>query len=261
MLQQAITNLASAQEIRKQSPDVPTKLRAGVHCRFVDDPDAALVRALRAGEAVAFDVLVKRHERRLLHVAMTITKNREDAEDAVQDSFINVFKHVDSFRGNSRFLSWLTRITINQALTTMRAKPRQTKSLDEDWEHQDGVTTWEISSPRYTPEELCSQREFERLLFGLTTGMKEASRRVLELRAVEDLPEEGIAQIMGLSLSAAKTHLFRARRDLRRRMERRLLSTRTPISKKTIGTDVYRRQAELWSRSTPRLAARHSPCQ
>jgi len=219
MLQQAITNPASALAVRNQPSDRPTKLRAG-HYRFEDDPDAALVNSLRAKEAMAFDLLVKRHERRLLNVAMRITKNREDAEDVVQDSFINVFKHLDSFRGASRFLSWLTRITINQALMKIRTKPRNTASLHELTESTGGLASCEIKNGGYTPEQLCYQREFERLVFHWTAGMKEDSRRVLELHAVEELADEEIAQVLGISLSAAKSRLFRARRELRERMEK-----------------------------------------
>src|SRR5215813_605532 len=217
---QKIKDPASAREVRNQTSDVPAKLRTTARYRFADDPDAALVSSFRAGNALAFDRLVKRHERRLLSVAIRITKNREDAEDAVQDSFLNVFKHLDSFRGASRFLSWLTRITINQALMKIRTKPRKTTSLDELTESTGGVASCEMKTGGYTPEQLCSQREFERLLLDWTAGMKEDSRRVLELHVFEDLADEEIAQVLGVSLSAAKRRLFRARRELRERMEK-----------------------------------------
>src|SRR5215469_3318159 len=74
------------------------------------DPDAALVAALKARTEGAFDDLVKQHGRRLLNVALKITKNREDAEDVVQESFLKVFKKIDGFRGSSKFVTWLTRI-------------------------------------------------------------------------------------------------------------------------------------------------------
>src|SRR5712675_2465079 len=77
------------------------------------DPDAALVEALKARTPAAFDDLVKRYGRRLLTVAMRITKNREDAEDVAQESFLKVFKKIDSFRGASKFATWLTQIAIN----------------------------------------------------------------------------------------------------------------------------------------------------
>lgn len=79
----------------------------------------------------AFEVLAKRNQGRLFKVALKITNNREDTEEAVQNAFLNAFKHLDDFRGDSRLATWLTRITINQALMAMRAKPRKTTSLDE----------------------------------------------------------------------------------------------------------------------------------
>src|SRR5215472_18268275 len=141
---QKIKDPASAREVRNQTSDVPAKLRTTARYRFADDPDAALVSSFRAGNALAFDHLVKRHERRLVNVALRITKNREDAEDVVQDSFLNAFRHLDGFRGDSRFLSWLTRITINQALMTIRTKRRNIMSIDERLEREEGVITCEI---------------------------------------------------------------------------------------------------------------------
>ena len=225
-MQEAITRLASAQEARNQPSDLPTNLKGPAHCGLKDDPDAALVNSFRAGDALAFDLLVRRHERQLLIVALRITRNREDAEDVVQDSLLNAFKHLNSFRGECRVLSWLTRITINQALMAMRGKSRKTTSLDDHFENEE-VITCEANSGGYTPEQFCSQLEFERQLFDWTAGMKVESRQVLELRAM-GLRQDEIAQILGLSLSAAKSRVFRARRELRRRIDRNIRSASAP---------------------------------
>ena len=238
---QKIKDPASAREVRNQTSDVPAKLRTTARYRFADDPDAALVSSFRAGNALAFDHLVKRHERRLVNVALRITKNREDAEDVVQDSFLNVFKHLDSFRGASRFLSWLTRITINQALMTIRTKPRKTTSLDELAENNGGVAPCKLKNGGCTPEQLCSQREFERLVFEWTAGMKEDFRQVLELHTVEDLTDEEIAHVLGVSLSAAKSRLFRARRELRKRMEKHMHSANASRTTQSRTTQICKR--------------------
>jgi RNA polymerase sigma-70 factor (ECF subfamily) len=116
MLEQAITNRAAAHPHQEQD-HAPHRVD---HYLPTEDPDVALVRALRSRTATAFNDLVKRHERRLLSAALRITRNREDAEDVVQGSFLNVFRHLDSFRGDSQFATWLTRITINQALMKIR---------------------------------------------------------------------------------------------------------------------------------------------
>lgn len=199
----------------------PTQISEIGHYQFVD-ADAALVSSFRAGGVRAFEVLVKRHQGRLFKVALKITNNREDAEDAVQSAFLNAFKHLDDFRGDSRLATWLTRITINQALMGMRVKPRKTTSLDECRETEEGTTACDIPAGGYTPEQLCSQREFERLLFTGTAGLNARLRQVWWLRTVEDLGDREIAHVLGLTLTAAKTRLFRARRELRKRLEKHI---------------------------------------
>lgn len=183
------------------------------------DGDAALVSSLASGDRGAFEVLVKRHQRRLFRTALNITNNREDAEDAVQDAFLKAFKHLDSFRGDSRFSTWLTRITINQAFMAMRAKPRKTTSLDAGCETEAGTIAYEIPASGYTPEQLCLQREFERLLFTVAAGMSKRLSSVWRLHTIHHLTEREIAHVLGVTVMAAKSRLFRAKHELRKRME------------------------------------------
>src|SRR4029077_8790858 len=208
------------------------QLSDGCHCGFVDDADASLVSSLRAGDGRAFEILVKRHQGRLFKVALRITNNREDAEDAVQNAFLNAFKHLDGFRGDSRLATWLTRITINQALMAMRAKQRRTTSLEKSRETEEETTARDIPADGYTPEQLCSQREFERLLFAGTAGMNARLRQVWRLRTVEDLGDREIAQVLGLTLTAAKPRLFRARRELRKRLEKHIYPANSSLTER-----------------------------
>jgi len=200
---------------------IPVQINKGGH--FVD-ADAALVSPLRAGDTSAFEVLVRRHQGRLFRVALKITNNREDAEDAVQDAFLNAFKHLGNFRGDSQLITWLTSITINQALMAMRAKPRKAISLDEGRKTEGGAIAYEIPAGGHSPEQLCSQREFERLLFARTAGMSKLLRQVWQLHTVEDLADKEIAQVLRLTLTTVKSRLFRARRELRKRMEEPITS-------------------------------------
>jgi RNA polymerase sigma-70 factor, ECF subfamily len=188
------------------------------------DPDASLVNALRARSVTAFDNLLERHERRLQSVAEKITMNREDAEDVVQDSFLKVFKHLDSFRGDSQFSSWLTRITINQALMKKRGQRPKFVSLDELLGFEDYAGVRELTARGYTPEQVCSQREFASVVFGFSASMRKSSRQVWQLHAERELSESEIAKVTGLTLSAVKSRLYRARQELRRKMERHLPS-------------------------------------
>ena len=200
--------------------------------RKATDPDAALVDSLRAQMPMAFDNLVRRHERRLLNVALRVTNNREDAEDVVQESFLKVFRRLESFRGDSRFATWLTRITINQALMTVRTHTRKFISLHDSLETEDHIVIKEIKARELTPEQLYAQSEFKRLVFDRSAGMKPLSRWVFELR-VADLSEVEIAQITGLTVSAVKTKLCRARRELRKRIDQYLLSAKMLRIKRT----------------------------
>lgn len=95
------------------------------------DEHASLVERLRTRDELAFTELVKRYERRLLSTAVRITQNSEDAEEVVQDTFVKVFKHIERFRGDSLFKTWLTRIAINEALMKIRGTVRIYVSLDE----------------------------------------------------------------------------------------------------------------------------------
>jgi RNA polymerase sigma-70 factor (ECF subfamily) len=188
------------------------------------DPDAALVDALRAQDASAFEKLVRQHGGRLLHVAQAITKNREDAEDVVQDSLVSVFKHLDSFRGDSRFATWLTRITINQALSIKRGKTPTFVSFDETIDGEERFKIRGIKAAGHTPEQLCSQREFANMLRRLTISVRKSSREALTLQLEQELSEAEIAETLSFSLAAVKSRLHRGKADLRRAITRRLLS-------------------------------------
>src|ERR1700740_1047744 len=103
--------------------------------RKVASDDLDLVHASKKGDLAAFEQLVKRYDRRLLRISQTVTHNREDSEDAVQEAFLRAFQNLAEFREDSQFSTWLTRITVNQSLMKLR-KQRIHKevSLDKDFE-------------------------------------------------------------------------------------------------------------------------------
>ena len=101
--------------------------------QFAAGNDLDLVHASKKGDAAAFEQLVKRYDRRLLRISQTVTRNREDSEDAVQEALLKAFQKLSDFREDSQFSTWLIRITVNQSLMKLR-KQRTYKevSLDED---------------------------------------------------------------------------------------------------------------------------------
>jgi RNA polymerase sigma-70 factor, ECF subfamily len=222
------------------APRPPIELDRIPNLRSLADPDAALVEALKARTPAAFDDLVKRYGRRLLTVAMRITKNREDAEDVVQESFLKVFKKIDSFRACSKFATWLTQIAMNQALMLIRGNTQNFVSIDEGMEVGHRAKRPEITAGGYTPEQLCAQREFEVVLLNLA-NVRKSSRRVMELRVKHDLSEIEIAQVLTLTLSAVKARLYRGRLDLREAMSRRLDSAKLARARKDMPTTIRNR--------------------
>lgn len=237
MLQQAIGRCASSLiQIHGPTieldriPDLPSS----------PDPDAHLVEALKARTAASFDDLVKQFGRRLLNVAMRITKNREDAEDVVQEAFLKVFKNIDGFQADSKFSTWLARIVINQALTMIRRTPQKFVSIDEGTKVGEGSAGREIAADCYTPEQLCAQHEFEEVLLSLT-NVRKSSRRVMELHVNDGLSEAEISQVLSLTPSAVKARLHRGRLDLREAMGRRFPSTKLARACKKLSRTTARR--------------------
>jgi RNA polymerase sigma-70 factor, ECF subfamily len=219
------------------APCTPGELDRIPNLRSFADPDAALVEALKARTPAAFDDLVKRYGRRLLTVAVTITKNREDAEDVVQESFLKVFKNIDRFRADSKFATWLTRIAINQALMLIRGNTQNFVSIDDGMLIVNRAKRPEITAGGYTPEQLCAQREFEVVVLNLE-NVRKSSRRVMELRVKHDLSETEIAQDLNLTLSAVKARLYRGRLDLREAMSRSLDSAKLARPHKNMPTTI-----------------------
>lgn len=207
------------------APCIPLELDRIPGLSSSADPDVPLVEALKARTAAAFDELVKQFENRLLNVAMKITKNREDAEDVVQEAFLKVFKNIDGFRAGSKFSTWLIRIVINQALMLIRGNPQKLVSIDEGTEGENGFARQELATGSDTPEQLYAQREFEGIVLNLA-HVRESSRRVMDLSINQNLSDIEISQVLSLTLPAVKARLYRGRLDLREAMGRHFRATK-----------------------------------
>ncbi|MGH9795844.1 MAG: sigma-70 family RNA polymerase sigma factor [Candidatus Acidiferrales bacterium] len=185
------------------------------------DVEARLVAAARRGESAAFEGLLARYEARIFRLAQNITKNREDAEEVVQDAFTRAFTRLDTFHGDSRFSTWLTRIAINQALMKLRRHRPNLVPLDEMVETEDGSLPREIADWGPNPEQRYSQQELQAILAAATDQLSPSLRIVFQLRDVEQLSIQETAEALGLSASAVKSRLLRARLELRERLSER----------------------------------------
>jgi RNA polymerase sigma-70 factor, ECF subfamily len=187
------------------------------------DSDGTLVTAAKRGNARAVEELVLRHERRVFAVAQRITNNREDAEDVVQETFHKVFLHLDSFQEKSRFSTWLTRITMNEAFMLLRRRRAVFEDLPESTD-EDAKPAFEMFvDQRPNPEESCLQREGTELLTEAINRLGPKIRTAMLLRDIQEKSLEETAQILGTTSAAVKARLFQGRRKLRRTVNPGLL--------------------------------------
>jgi RNA polymerase sigma-70 factor (ECF subfamily) len=184
--------------------------------------DELLVSAAKAGDRSAFVELYERHSRKVLPTIYRITKNREDAEDAFQDAVLRAFAHVKGFEGRSNFASWLTRIAINSALMVLRKRRGAEISIEQMCDHSENPRAWEPSDHSETPEACYARREREGLLRNAIQRLPCTFRDALELQHSREYSSSQVADELGISVSAAKSRLMRARRTVRRRLSGRL---------------------------------------
>ncbi len=189
-------------------------------------PDAAaaevlMVERAKRGDVGAFGELVTRYERRVYRMARQITQNDEDAEDVLQETFLKAFEHINSFQGQSKFYTWVTRIAVNESLMKLRKrKSDRTVSLDENIETDEEPIVREIAVWDDTPEQKYSQEEIRVILSKAIDSLKPIFRTVFILRDVEELSTEETAEVLGLSIAAVKSRLLRARLQLREKLTR-----------------------------------------
>src|SRR5580700_337502 len=189
--------------------------------REVASDDLQLVHASKKGDVAAFEQLVKRYDRRLLRIAQTVTRNREDSEDAVQEALFKAFQNLSDFREDSQFSTWLIRITVNQSLMKLR-KQRTHKevSLDEDFQADGDGLPLDVPDRAPNPEQLCWASELRDNLVRTVEELRPILRTVFVLRDVEGLTIAQTAQALNLSQAAVKARLWRVRLHLRARLDR-----------------------------------------
>jgi len=182
--------------------------------------DAQLVRRALARDGAAVRTIIEQNNRRLYRIARSVVRNDSDAEDVVQEAYVNAFTHLDSFRGDSSLATWLARITMNEALTRLR-RASQTVSLETPTAHR--VEAQIIKFPQTTtsddPERTMAQREILRIVERATDNLPEIFRTVFVARVIEGMSVEETADLLGLTAKTVKTRLHRARRLLRQQLD------------------------------------------
>jgi RNA polymerase sigma-70 factor (ECF subfamily) len=180
--------------------------------------DAVLVAAAKLGDHPAFSELWMRHSNRVFKTAYRITGKREDAEDAMQDTWMKAYLHLNTFDGRAQFVTWLTRIAINSSLMILRRKrshPETSMEItDADtWQH------WDIADQAKNVEELYARHERGERLRRAICSLKPSLRSVLEIHQSNDSSLRELAEFAGISVAATKSRLSRAKKTLRKAFE------------------------------------------
>ncbi len=198
--------------------------------------DGELVQRAQAGDRDAFEALATRHEQRVYSLAMRMLRQEQDAEDVTQQTFLSALEHLDGFRGDASFSTWLLRIASHAALKVIRKrKGLEMVSLEaatEASDQYDSVPHPEfIADWRQSPEQLVEKNEIQRLLDEALGRLDEKHRLVFLLRDVEGLSIRETAAALGLSEANTKVRLLRARLQLREQLTQTLGDPATRIER------------------------------
>lgn len=179
--------------------------------------EAHLLAQAKRGRTDAFETLCRPSMTRLFQSAFRITQNREDAEDAVQDSLMRAFVRISDFRGASAFSTWLTRIVINSALMIRRKNRRTQYVVIEDISQTaDDRLKVQITQSSPNPEQTYVARERRRALCKAISSLRPRVRAVVEIGQLQEFSMKETAKVLNISVAAAKGRLFHARAALRR---------------------------------------------
>jgi RNA polymerase sigma-70 factor (ECF subfamily) len=191
--------------------------------RLEDLDDAALIERALQPDRYAFQLIMKRHNRRLHRIARAVLEDETEAEDVVQETYFHAFRHLSEFRAEARLSTWLTRITLNEALGRRRRR-RPTVDIE---------AIEPMPSPpderKPDPEEAAAVAEIRRLLEHALNELPEPFRVVFVMRDVEEMSTEETALLLGVQPQTVRTRLYRARRLLRQALQEKFAAVLTDI--------------------------------
>ncbi len=189
--------------------------------------DTELVNLIRDKDYLAFEEVVERYSPKAMRLALKITRNREDAQDVLQETFVSVYKNIDSFRGDSAFSSWIYRICNNFALMKLRGRrfENQSDSISENpnmdierlAEHSHSESDWSERE-----EKILLRKELRQKIDEAIDKLPDEYRIVFLMKDVEDMSNEEIGKALNLTIPAVKSRLHRARLFLRKEISKYL---------------------------------------
>jgi RNA polymerase sigma factor (sigma-70 family) len=187
----------------------------GVDTRQLSDNQ--LLSAAKEGDQGAFGELFERHAKKILHSTLRITRNREDAEDALQECFLSGLVHLKDFDGRSLLSTWLTRIAINAALMKLR-RNRYSREVPMEFVDEEGIERprFQLTDGSPNPEDSYAEQERAALLRDALNRLRPRVRVAIEICQLQECSIKETARKLGISAAAAKGRLFHARVALRK---------------------------------------------
>lgn len=184
--------------------------------------DKVLVRAAQGGDSRAFRAILTRYNRRLYRIARGILRNDAEAEDAVQEAYINAFTHLAGFRGDSSLSTWLSRIVMNEALGRLRSRRPMVDIAVVVTPEREAEIVQFPNTVRTDPERTIAQRELLRLVERATDELPDVYRTVFVTRVIEGMSVDDTAELLGIRTETVKTRLHRARKLVREHLDREI---------------------------------------
>jgi RNA polymerase sigma-70 factor (ECF subfamily) len=200
---------------------MPSRTSAAALAERADCSDEEVVDLVLAGRTALFELLMRRHNERLYRAARAILKDDREAEDVMQQAYVNAFTHLRQFNGQARFATWLTRIAVNEALARARRRGKYA-AFDEN---AGDVETLMSCNPAPSPERQAFTGELRELLEWAIDSLPDGAREVFVLREVEGLSTAEAAASLDVSEDVVKARLSRARASLRRSLYQRTGAT------------------------------------
>jgi len=186
----------------------------------MNDTDREIIQRVLDGDVRSFGILVDKHKAKAMTLAFRILKNREDAEEALQDAFVRVYRALSSFEWKSSFSTWLYRIVYNTCATAVRKRNGE-RHLSIDEGDEDGLRV-EIESDELQPDLRMESDEFSKIVCEEVKKLPIVYGSTFTLFTIQDMSYEEIVQVTGMPLGTVKARLFRARTMLRKAIVKRM---------------------------------------
>ena len=193
---------------------------AQIHAACADDDDLGIARRIVAGDRSAFELLMRRYNRRLYRLACAYLGDDAEAKDALQDAYLNAYRSIGQFRGEAALATWFSRLVLNACAARKRRSTRRNNivplvSLNH---HMDEIAV--LTDAAQGPENLLARKQIRSVLERKVSELPEAFRVVFVLRSVEEMSVEEIAEMLGIPQETVRSRHFRAKGLLREALAR-----------------------------------------